>query len=138
MVDGIAQRAEEFGLDVGLVGTSSPVRIDVDPDRLIQVLNNLVDNALKFASHRVEVVVRVLDAEVIVSVTDDGPGIPDADLPFVFERLYVTQLRPVRAESSSGLGLAIVRELTEGMGGRVRAGRGPNGGTTMSLAFPLA
>ncbi len=128
--------AESFGLTITLDDrTDGNAFCTIDPDRTGQVIDNLIENAIKFAASSVTIRVEG-DAEMArVSVVDDGPGIPADDLPFVFERLYVTKLRPVRAESSSGLGLAIVRELVEGMGGTVAA-TSHGVGTTITLTFP--
>ena len=105
-----------------------------DPDRLAQVVANLVDNALKFAAH-------IGDgpgdsrsgSDAILVVDDDGPGIAPEDLPHVFERLYVSRHEPVRRETGSGLGLAIVHELVVAMGGTVAAEAAPTGGARMSV-----
>lgn len=132
----------ELQLDVDV---QRDVWIEVDPDRVAQIIGNLIDNAAKFAGSRIRVSVTrgVLDEathapSAIISVLDDGPGIRDEDLSHVFERLYVTQHRPRRAESSSGLGLAIVRELATAMGGQVVAGSTLGEGTEMRVIFPLA
>ncbi len=127
------------GLGVALEASGN-VRAPVmaDPDRVAQVVGNLIDNALKFADSRIEVRVEVGDHEALLSVIDDGPGIPQQDVPFVFERLYVTRLKPLRAENSSGLGLAIVKELAGAMGGTVSAESHNGLGTTMRVRLPLA
>jgi signal transduction histidine kinase len=89
--------------------------VDADPDRLGQVVANLVENAFKFAASKVVVGAGVLESSVIVWVTDDGPGIPPEDLPHVFERHFSSDRRPTR-KLGTGLGLAIVAELTHAMG----------------------
>jgi two-component system sensor histidine kinase BaeS len=111
-----------------------------DPDRVGQVVANLVENALKYATSRVTVGTRRLsDGWLEAFVEDDGPGIPWADLERVFDRLYQSRLSPGR-ELGSGLGLAIVDELVRAMGGRVRAESptGPNGGTRVVIVLPAA
>ncbi len=136
-VENARQRAEGFGVAITLVGAPGlDTTVLGDPDRTRQVIDNLIDNALKFASGAISLRVESKDSTVDLAVADDGPGIPPDDLPFVFERLYVTQLRPVRAENSSGLGLAIVRELVEGMGGSVTADRIDSGGTVIAFSLP--
>jgi len=112
-----------------------PVPVSADPDRLAQVAANLVENALGYA--RFEVVVAIT-ADGLVTVDDDGPGIAAADLPHVFERLYASRSGPQRRESSSGLGLAIVRELIHAMGGEVGAGTSPSGGARLWFRLPLS
>ncbi|HQZ33150.1 MAG TPA: HAMP domain-containing sensor histidine kinase [Ilumatobacteraceae bacterium] len=117
--------------------TSSPIIVKADPDRLAQVLANLLENAGKYARNTVLVSVRAEPGWAVVTVDDDGPGIAAHDLPHVFERLYVARDQPAPRENSSGLGLAIVRELVLGMGGDVAAGIAPNGGARMSCRLPL-
>lgn len=135
-VEGFRPEAEAAGLAVVVDVPDEPVWVGGDPDRLGQVLANLIENALKFAGSRIDV--RVVDHPLgpRLEVGDDGPGIAPEDLPHVFERLYVARHEPVRKESGSGLGLAIVRELVEAMGGQVSATAGPDGrGTRMVAVF---
>ncbi|MGE3328727.1 MAG: sensor histidine kinase, partial [Acidimicrobiia bacterium] len=113
------------------------ISIDGDPHRLGQVVANLVENARKFARTTVWVSARIEDGSAVVCIDDDGPGIAPADLPHVFERLYVSKHQPVRGESSSGLGLAIVAELVEAHGGTVVAQVAPTGGARMMVRLPL-
>ena len=116
---------------------SAPVRVLADPDRLAQVAANLIENALKYARFEVQVSVHVDGAAGVFVVDDDGPGIAPADMPHVFERLYVARSQPLRRESSSGLGLAIVRELVEAMGGTVGVGVAPSSGARIWFQLPL-
>lgn len=117
---------------------AAPVWVLADPDRLAQVLANLVENAGKYARGKVLVSARVDDGWAAVTVDDDGRGIAEYDLPHVFERLYVAREAPERRENSSGLGLAIVAELVTAMGGAVSAGAAPTGGARLGLRLPLA
>jgi two-component system sensor histidine kinase BaeS len=118
--------------------TTGPLPVRGDPDRVAQVLANLVENAGKYAQATVLVSARATGSWATVTVDDDGPGIAPADLPHVFERLYVARHQPERSESASGLGLAIVRELVHAMGGTVQAGAAPSGGARLSLQLPIA
>jgi signal transduction histidine kinase len=94
--------------------------VDADPDRLGQVVANLVENAFKFASSKVIVGAGTVGDAVVVWVVDDGPGIAPDDLPRVFERHFTSDRAPTR-KLGTGLGLAIVSELTEAMGSRCTA-----------------
>ncbi len=96
--------------------------VAADPDRLAQLLANLVENALNFArtTVRVTLVDDAASHAAVITVDDDGPGIASADLPRVFERFYQADRGPNRT-MGSGLGLAIVSELAAAMGGSVRA-----------------
>lgn len=111
--------------------------VDADRDRMAQVVANLVQNALKFAATTIVVGTTAEGTDAVLWVDDDGPGIAVQDLPHVFERLYVAAHRPARKESSSGLGLAITKELVEAMGGTVTAGVAPNGGARLTVRLPL-
>jgi signal transduction histidine kinase len=96
--------------------------VTADPDRLAQLLANLLENAMTFARTTVTVGIAAdpLSGGCVVTVDDDGPGIAQADLPRVFERFYRADRGPNR-RMGSGLGLAIVAELAVAMGGTVRA-----------------
>ena len=124
-----------------------------DPDRLLQVAGNLLDNALKFTPAGGHVTVRVdragegapeaggslsgpSGAAVRLTVTDDGPGIDPADLPFVFDRFYRGQ--DSRGTAGAGLGLAICRALVEAQGGAIVAEDAPGGGARFSVYLPAA
>jgi signal transduction histidine kinase len=104
-----------------------------DPDRLSQVVANLVENAVKFAAARVDVGVRLVGGWVAVWVTDDGPGVRAEDLPRIFERHFASDRVGGRRAAGTGLGLAIVAELASAMGGTVDAQSpvGEEGGTRM-------
>jgi len=96
-------------------------RVAADPDRLAQVIANLVENALSHATSGIAVGTWYAgDGEAMVTVDDDGAGIPAQDLPHVFDRLWTTSRGRARSVGS-GLGLAIVAELVAAMGGTVRA-----------------
>ena len=101
-----------------------------DEDRLIQILSNLLDNAIKYTPGKGTITVAVHpvsdDAEqpsmitaVELSVTDTGMGIPEIDRPRVFERFYRVDKARSRELGGTGLGLAIVKHIVEGLGGRV-------------------
>jgi signal transduction histidine kinase len=131
--------ANSLGLAIELE-TEGEALCVADPDRVGQVVANLVENALKYATSRVTVGTRRLgEGWLEAFVEDDGPGIPWADLERVFERLYQSRLSAGR-ELGSGLGLAIVDELVKAMGGKVRAESptGPHGGTRVVLVLPAA
>ena len=109
-----------------------------DEQRLAQVLRALVDNAVKFSpqSSSVRVATRAEASWATIVVSDDGPGIPAAELPHVFERFH--RGSEERATTSgAGLGLSIARELTEKMGGSIRADSG-GGGASFSVRLPRA
>jgi two-component system sensor histidine kinase BaeS len=137
LLEGHRPRAEE--LQVALVAELADVgTVDVDPDRVGQVLGNLLGNALRYTPEGGTVTVGLTAQEdhVTMTVTDTGPGIGREDLPRVFERLYVAQrYRPVRPEGS-GLGLSIVKELTTALQGTVVVDSDLGLGTTVTVTLP--
>ncbi|WP_250002552.1 ATP-binding protein [Actinoplanes sp. M2I2] len=107
---------------VTFVRPAAPTEVTGEPDALGRVVANLLDNAVRHATSRVDVAVTANGTHRLITVTDDGPGIPAADRERVFDRF--TRLDDARARDAggSGLGLAIVRELTRRHGGTVTLG----------------
>ena len=125
----VAHTAEGFRPAAAAAGVTLTVDVPegealharADPERLAQVVANLVENALKFAHSRIDVAVGADDDGVVISVIDDGTGIHPADLPQVFGRLHQSGRGSPARQVGSGLGLAIVAELVAAMGGTVEA-----------------
>lgn len=127
--------------NISLVATRppSPCLVRGDSDRLRQVLWNLLSNALKFTPSGGQVEVTLLEeTEVcVISVHDNGVGIPPSFLPHVFERFRQADGSMTRAQGGLGLGLAIVKELTELQGGTVHAeSAGPGAGASFLVRLP--
>jgi two-component system sensor histidine kinase BaeS len=109
-----------------------------DRERIVQLLSNLVGNALKFTPAGGEVVVAAREGpdEVVVDVRDSGPGIAPDELPHIFDRFFRgTNVGEARA-SGSGLGLAITRSLAEMHGGAVDVTSAPGQGSVFSVRLP--
>jgi signal transduction histidine kinase len=109
--------------------------LDVDVERIGQVLSNLLDNSLKHTSAGGEI---VLSASRVgewneLAVQDSGSGIPPAELPFVFERFYRGKQSAARIQDGSGLGLAISKALVELHGGQIFVESQPGQGTRITL-----
>ena len=133
--EAFAPQARELGIDLRIVA-GTPLEVDLDPERLGQIVANLIENALKYATSQVEVYAAPQGAGLVaIVVVDDGPGIPDDEMARVFERLYTVRDTPARAVGT-GLGLAIVRELAVAMGGAARAEAAPGGGTRFVVSLP--
>ena len=126
--------ARSFGLELQVLAEPDAVATG-DPDRLLQALSNLVENALRSTPRggTVRIVARPYRLEVV----DDGPGIAEADLERAFERFYLYDRYEGERRVGTGLGLAIVRELVEAMGGaaEVRSERGA--GATFAIQLPV-
>lgn len=129
VVETFSERALRKGVQLQLRAPVERALVLADPDRLEQVLVNLLDNALRYghAGGRVRLSVRTHEARVVLSVQDDGPGLSPETLGRAFDRFYRAEGSRSRAGGGSGLGLAIVRTLVELHGGEVKAanhGRG--------------
>src|SRR5919109_446359 len=111
-----------------------------DPERLLQVLTNLVVNAVRHAGADARLTLRGRreDGRVAMEVSDTGPGIPPEELPFVFDRLYRGSAARSQSAAGAGLGLSIVASLTRAMGGDVGVESEPGRGTTFRVWLPAA
>ena len=100
---------------------------------------NLLDNSIKYSPERslIHVAVRERDAEVAITVTDEGCGIPPEHLPRIFERFYVVDKSRSRKLGGTGLGLAIVKHIAQAHGGRVAVESTPGKGSTFTLPSPI-
>jgi signal transduction histidine kinase len=121
--------------EIALAATGGPLGAEIpcDRERVLQVLSNLVGNALAFTPRRGRVSVRLAlrEREVEVAVADDGPGIAPDDLPHVFERYWKS-----RSRRGTGLGLAIARGIVEAHGGRISAESRLGEGSTFTFTLP--
>lgn len=131
-----AEDALKRCIDLGLEGEGEAPVVG-DGTMLREMVVNLVDNALRYTPTGGEVTVRVahLDGDVVLTVDDNGPGIPEEEREHVFERFY--RIMGTQAEGS-GLGLAIVREVVEGAGGTVMLGTSNAGGLSVRVRLPGA
>ncbi|MCL6479053.1 MAG: HAMP domain-containing histidine kinase [Peptococcaceae bacterium] len=132
-VDKMRTLAERKNIDLSLeVEEKLPV-LKANPDRLEQVMINLIENALRFTPMGGSTIVRAVRADgfVKVSVTDSGPGIPGEEQELIWEKFYkVDKSRARKDGGGTGLGLAIVKRLVEKMGGSVGVESIPGKGTT--------
>jgi two-component system, OmpR family, phosphate regulon sensor histidine kinase PhoR len=120
VVEDYKTRADARG--VQLINAMPPLTVRADPDRLEQVLGNLVDNAIKYGRVQGTVTIggaAVNGVQIEVFVQDDGPGIPPESLSRVFERFYRVDKARSREQGGTGLGLSIVKHIVQSHGGRV-------------------
>ncbi|MBS1964837.1 MAG: HAMP domain-containing protein [Chloroflexi bacterium SZAS-1] len=132
-------KAEEQGLELRVEAAEDLPSVEVDTDRITQVLNNLVSNAMRYTSQGAIVLAAHADAQrVYLEVRDTGSGIAAEDLPFIFDRFYRADKARQRstADTSSGLGLAITKAIVEAHGGTIAATSTEGGGTTFTIALP--
>jgi signal transduction histidine kinase len=115
---------------------STPVRIVGDSTAISRVIRNLLDNAVRHATSRVDVCVGSRDRKAIIAIGDDGPGIAPEDRTRVFERFVRLDSDRSRSSGGAGLGLAIVAEVVAAHGGTVTIADQPGRGTTMLVSLP--
>ena len=115
-------------------------RVLATRDEIHQVIYNLTDNAVKYSgsSGVVRVELRREGGDVVLTVADNGPGIPEEDLPRVFERFYRVDKARSRAAGGTGLGLSIVQDTVARRGGTVSAANRPEGGAVFTVRWPAA
>jgi two-component system phosphate regulon sensor histidine kinase PhoR len=122
--------------------TVTPEAMDVygDPTKLHDVLRNLLENAINYSPEDGEIAITAArtDGAVEIAVSDRGPGIPEADLPRIFERFYRVDRSRTRDPGGTGLGLSIVKHLVELHGGRVSARNREGGGAIVMVRLPDA
>jgi len=127
---------EDRGVTLEVHGVSPLVLGDVD--RLQQVVANLMDNASRIVGDggHVSVDLSAEGEHAVLAVSDDGPGIPEDDLPRLFDRFYRADSSRTRAKGGAGLGLAIVRAIVTSHGGSITAENVPGGGARMIVRLP--
>jgi two-component system sensor histidine kinase BaeS len=128
------KQAEDFGVALAAV-VDGPAPADADHDRMLQVVSNLVENALRLTPRGGEV--RVITSPGELRVEDTGPGLEDEDRAHAFERFYLHERYGRERPVGTGLGLAIVKELTHAMGGTVEVQSEPGKWTTFTVRLRL-
>lgn len=130
--------AREKGVEMTYEAAEGCV-VQATRDEIHQVIYNLVDNAVKYsAGGAVQVSLGIEEGQAALRVADNGPGIPEEDLPRVFERFYRVDKARSRAAGGTGLGLSIVSDTVRRRGGTVEAVNRPQGGIVFTVRWPLA
>jgi two-component system sensor histidine kinase BaeS len=114
-------------------------RIDVDVVRIGQAIGNLLDNGIKYVSPGGQITVKVYseDLNILIVVSDNGPGIAKSDLPYLFERFYRVDRARLSKNGSRGLGLSIVKQIVELHNGKVRAESEEGRGSSFYISLPI-
>jgi signal transduction histidine kinase len=131
-------RFESKGIDIQVSTPGDRQAVDADPDKIAQAVHNLLDNACAYTPEggRVRLTLTHEDEDVKLTCSNTGEGIREADLPFIFERLYRAEKSRSREYGGSGLGLAIVKELIGAHGGQVGA-HSAGGQTRVWFTLPV-
>ncbi|HHW03833.1 MAG TPA: cell wall metabolism sensor histidine kinase WalK [Thermoanaerobacterales bacterium] len=137
VVKKLAPICQKKGMKISTEFEEVPL-VMADEDRIEQVMINLIDNAMRYNESSGEIKIKVQRSEsgIVVSVKDQGPGIPEDELPFIWERFYKVDKARTRKTGGTGLGLAIVKNIVEVHGGRVWAKNCAEGGTAFYFSLP--
>ena len=132
--------ADEKKISLELVTSLESAMVIADPLRTEQVIGNLLSNSLRYVPQggRTWVEISRQEDEVAISINDNGLGIPEADLPYIFNRFWRGEKSRARVSGGAGLGLAIARLLVEGQEGRITARSLAEGGLQMRVSFKVA
>jgi len=134
-------RCKEKGVTLGVAISQDLPAVNIDRDRIKQVLHNLLENALRFTSSGGSISIRAgkgKDSFVHIDVEDTGSGIEHADLPYVFDHFYKADKSRHRSYGNTGIGLSLVKEYVELHGGTVRVESEAGKGSTFSFTLPVA
>jgi two-component system, OmpR family, phosphate regulon sensor histidine kinase PhoR len=137
VIDRLKAQADRAGLSVNLNIPSNLPRVTGDAEKIEQVLMNLVHNAIKFTPQNGGIILSsgVQDDMMLISVQDTGMGIPEDDLPHIFERFY--KVDKARSGGGTGLGLAIAKHIVQAHGGDIRAESEESKGSTFIFSLPV-
>jgi two-component system sensor histidine kinase VicK len=115
-----------------------PVFVEIDEDKLTQVLDNIISNALKYSPEGGKVTFKMEEKsdQIVISVSDQGVGIPKKNIEKIFERFYRVDKARSRKLGGTGLGLAIAKEMVEAHGGKIWAESIEGYGTTIFFSLP--
>lgn len=118
--------------------TQRDLWVELDQDKITQVLDNIINNAIKYSPHGGRIIVRLMEThtDIIVSVSDEGLGIARKDIPHLFDRFYRVDKARSRAMGGSGLGLAIAQEVVQLHGGKIWVNSIENKGSTFFVSLP--
>ena len=125
---------------VALTVSAEPVAVTGDPDRLRELVTNLLTNAIRYNREggKVDVSLASEKEQAVLTVADTGIGIPEKDRPHLFERFYRVDKARSREAGGSGLGLAIAKWIVESHGGTISFSSRENAGTTFAVRLPIA
>jgi two-component system OmpR family sensor kinase/two-component system sensor histidine kinase BaeS len=138
VIERLQLRIEEKGIKLRTTIPADLPMVQADPERLSQILSNLVDNSLRYTPPGTLVEILAADSAegIRVSVVDTGPGIPEDELPKLFDRFWRAEKSRNRATGGSGLGLSIVKQLVTAHGGQVWAENLPGNGVQFCFTLP--
>jgi two-component system phosphate regulon sensor histidine kinase PhoR len=138
MIDTLSSMAADRGVEIALESEGGPFAVWGDRDELLRLVENLVENAIKYGERggQVRVVLGRRDGDIELTVRDNGPGIAPEHLPRLTERFYRIDAAESREKGGTGLGLAIVKHIVNRHRGRLKIESEPGHGATFTASFP--
>ncbi len=127
-------------IDLVLTPVEQNLMLHIDPQRLEQVIGNLIGNSLRYvpSGGKIQLGSQTADGEVVLTVSDTGSGVPEEELPYIFDRFWRGEKSRARVTGGAGLGLAICKNLVEAQGGSISAKNRAEGGLEVAIRFPVS
>jgi signal transduction histidine kinase len=135
LLESVVDDMADAGLPVTMT-PAAPLIYECQPGALKRALSNLLDNAVKYGK-RAQAAIAVAEDEIEISIDDEGPGIPEGELPRVFQPFYRVEESRNRSTGGTGLGLAITQSIVQAHGGEITLANRPGGGLRASIKLPV-
>ncbi len=131
---------KEKNLKVNFIAHTVKYHLMLDRDRMIQVLQNIINNAIRFspANAKINILLKEKRNKLLICIADEGPGIPKEDLPHIFDRFYRSCRSRSRKTGGLGIGLTLAKEIIEAHGGKIKAINKPDKGSCFKIYLPLS
>ncbi|SDC35436.1 Signal transduction histidine kinase [Candidatus Frackibacter sp. WG11] len=138
-INSLSQLFTDKNIDLNLDFNESDIKLIADKEVLNKIIHNILSNAYKYSESGDQVFIKVTGKlnEVIIGIRDTGIGIPEKDLPYIFERFYRVDSSRTRKTGGTGIGLAIVKELVEALNGRINVNSKVGEGTEFKIILPI-
>lgn len=132
-------QAESKSIEISLATDLTSLHLQADAQRVEQVISNLIGNSLRYmpSGGKINLTLHRLEEVAEITVGDNGPGLPEKELPLIFNRFWRSEKSRARVSGGAGLGLAISKQLIEAQGGSISAANRPEGGLEISIRLPI-
>jgi len=131
-------QASSKSVKLSLNAPDPEILVSIDPQRMEQVIGNLIGNSLRYISKNGKITLDLarVDNNAVVQVIDNGPGVPEEEISSIFDRFWRGEKSRARVHGGAGLGLAISKQLVESQGGTIKAANQPEGGLAITITLP--
>lgn len=140
LVTSLVSEFEGRNPEIKILSFHEKIHLNIDVERIKIVLRNVIENAIKFSSAKsklIEISFEKQEKAALIKITDDGTGIPEKDLPYLFEPFYRVDRSRSKETGGYGLGLSLCKKIMEAHNGKIEISNNPQNGTTVKLQFPL-